>query len=159
MKESQTQIPTDTEWFPDDAGRPPQTNKNVTTPNWTSLWRCPTCTQLSLSSGTNRLTVFGRRIRRSTEIRHHWTHHNLVGNPNYLSTGKRRFNQVLHGIPTSENHDRQIIYLVPRMEVSIDSQREARICSTLEVGSGYWLVEIDESDHEKTLSTGHCGLH
>lgn len=41
-------------------------------------------------------------------------------------------------------------YALPRIEETLDSLAGAKIFSTLDLRSGYWQVEIDESDKEKT---------
>lgn len=45
------------------------------------------------------------------------------------------------------------------IEECIDSLREATVFSTLYATSGYWQIEIDESNHDKTAVTSYHGLY
>ena len=49
-------------------------------------------------------------------------------------------------------------YPLPRMDECIDSLGEATIFSTLDCNSGYWQIEIDDRDKDKTTFTSHSGL-
>lgn len=44
------------------------------------------------------------------------------------------------------------------MEECIDSLEEAVVSSTLDAGSGYWKVEIEETDRNKTAFKYHREL-
>lgn len=48
---------------------------------------------------------------------------------------------------------------IPRNEKCIDSLGDATVFSTLDANSGYWQVEIEESDRDKTAFTSHHGLY
>ena len=50
-------------------------------------------------------------------------------------------------------------YPLPRMDECIDSLGDATIFTTLDCSSGYWQVEIDERDRDKTTFTSHGGLY
>ena len=50
-------------------------------------------------------------------------------------------------------------YPIPRMDECIDSLGDAKIFSTLDCNSGYWQIEIDEDDQEKTAFVTHQGLY
>ena len=50
-------------------------------------------------------------------------------------------------------------YPIPRMDECINSFGDATIFSTLECNSGYWQVEVDEADKDKTTFTSHMGLY
>ena len=50
-------------------------------------------------------------------------------------------------------------YPLPRMDECIDSLGNAAIFTTLDCNSGYWQIEIDEADRDKTTFTSHCGLY
>ena len=49
-------------------------------------------------------------------------------------------------------------YLLPRIDETLDSLAHAALFTTLDLASGYWQVELDESLKEKTVfstSAGH----
>lgn len=50
-------------------------------------------------------------------------------------------------------------YPVPRMDECMDLLCEALICSTLDSNSGYWQIEMAESQCDKTKFTPHRGLY
>lgn len=45
------------------------------------------------------------------------------------------------------------------MDECIDSLREATIVSTLDENSGYWQIDIDEADRDKTLFMSRHGVY
>lgn len=49
-------------------------------------------------------------------------------------------------------------YPLPRIDESIDALGGSRWFSTLDMMSGYWQIEVDESDKQKTAFTAHKGL-
>jgi len=49
-------------------------------------------------------------------------------------------------------------YTLPRVDDLLDSLSDAQWFSTLELRSGYWQVEIDPGDHEKTAFSTQNGL-
>ena len=49
-------------------------------------------------------------------------------------------------------------YPIPRMDECIDSLGDATVFTTLDCNSGYWQVEVDEPDRDKTTFTSHMGL-
>lgn len=67
----------------------------------------------------------------------------------HFSIDYRRLNALM--IPDS--------YPIPRMDECIDSLRSAKIFSTLDANSGYWKIEIDPRDRDKTTFTSHHGLY
>ena len=50
-------------------------------------------------------------------------------------------------------------YPMPRVDDTLDSLREARYISTLDLRSGYWQVEIDSESRDKTAFITHRGLY
>ena len=50
-------------------------------------------------------------------------------------------------------------YPIPRMDECIDSLGDATLFTTLDANSGYWQVEIDPADRDKTTFTSHFGLY
>lgn len=46
-------------------------------------------------------------------------------------------------------------YPIPRMEECIDSVGEAKVFSTLDTNAGYWQIEIDDAEKEKTFTSHH----
>lgn len=50
-------------------------------------------------------------------------------------------------------------YPIPRIDECIDSLGESTVFSTLDANSGYWKVEIDDRDKDKTAFTSHHGLY
>lgn len=50
-------------------------------------------------------------------------------------------------------------YFLPRMDESIDSLGELTGFSTADASSGYWQIDIDERDPDKTAFTSNHGLH
>ena len=50
-------------------------------------------------------------------------------------------------------------YPIPRMDECIDSLGDARVFSTLDANSGYWQIEVDPNDRDKTAFTSHFGLY
>ena len=48
---------------------------------------------------------------------------------------------------------------LPRVDDALDSLAGARFFTTLDMASGYWQVELDEADKEKTAFTTGRGLH
>lgn len=49
-------------------------------------------------------------------------------------------------------------YPLPRIDESLDALGGSRWFSTLDMMSGYWQIEVDESDKQKTAFTSHKGL-
>ena len=49
-------------------------------------------------------------------------------------------------------------YPIPRMDECIDSLGDANVFTTLDANCGYWQIEIDEDDRDKTAFTSHWGL-
>lgn len=45
------------------------------------------------------------------------------------------------------------------MDECIDSLGEAQIFTTLDCNSGYWQVEVDEPDRDRTKFTSHFGVY
>lgn len=45
------------------------------------------------------------------------------------------------------------------MDECIDSLSDATIFTTLEASCGYWKIEIDEADRDKTTFKSHHGLY
>ena len=50
-------------------------------------------------------------------------------------------------------------YPIPRMDECIDSLGDARIYTALDANCGYWQIEIEENDRNKTAFTSHQGLY
>ncbi|MES9881596.1 MAG: reverse transcriptase domain-containing protein [Sedimenticola sp.] len=50
-------------------------------------------------------------------------------------------------------------YPLPKIDESLDSLRGSRWFSTLDLASGYWQVEMDSKDAEKTGFSTTCGLY
>jgi len=50
-------------------------------------------------------------------------------------------------------------YPMPRVDDTLDSLREVKYISTLDLGSGYWQVEIDQNSRSKTAFITHRGLY
>ncbi|PIK54499.1 Retrovirus-related Pol polyprotein from transposon [Apostichopus japonicus] len=50
-------------------------------------------------------------------------------------------------------------YPIPRIDDSLDSLNGSTWFTTLDLASGYWQVEMDESDREKTAFITHSGLY
>ena len=50
-------------------------------------------------------------------------------------------------------------YPIPRMDECIDSLGDASVCTNLDANCGYWQIEIDEADRDKTTFTSHHGLY
>ena len=48
---------------------------------------------------------------------------------------------------------------LPRVDDSLDALGESELFSTLDLASGYWQVELDPADREKTAFTTHQGLY
>ena len=48
-------------------------------------------------------------------------------------------------------------YPLPRKDEFIDSLGNATLFTTLDCNSGYWQIEIDEADRDKTTFTSHSG--
>lgn len=49
-------------------------------------------------------------------------------------------------------------YPIPRIDDTLDSLREAKFLSTIDLRSGYWQVEMDKNSKEKTAFVTHKGL-
>lgn len=47
-------------------------------------------------------------------------------------------------------------YPIPHMDECIDSLGDAAIFTSLDANSGYWPIEMDETDKDKTNFTSHC---
>lgn len=50
-------------------------------------------------------------------------------------------------------------YPLPRIEESLTSLKQAAWYSTLDLASGYWQVDLDPKDREKTAFTTPLGLY
>lgn len=50
-------------------------------------------------------------------------------------------------------------YPIPRMDECIDSLGEATIFTTFDCNSGYWQIDLDEQDRDKTSFCSHFGLY
>jgi Reverse transcriptase (RNA-dependent DNA polymerase) len=50
-------------------------------------------------------------------------------------------------------------YALPRVDDCLDSLGEARYFTTLDANCGYWQVDVNEDDREKTAFTCHQGLY
>lgn len=50
-------------------------------------------------------------------------------------------------------------YPIPRMDECIDSLGDATIYTALDANCGYWQIEIDENDRDKTAFVSHQGLY
>ncbi|CAF0875709.1 unnamed protein product [Didymodactylos carnosus] len=50
------------------------------------------------------------------------------------------------------------VYLLPRIEDTLDALHDAEYFSTLDLRSGFWQVELDEESKEKTAFVTHDGL-
>lgn len=61
----------------------------------------------------------------------------------------RRLNAVTH----------KDSFPLPRIEESLTGLRQAEWYSTLDLASGYWQVEVDPTDREKTAFTTPLGLY
>ncbi len=53
---------------------------------------------------------------------------------------------------------RKDAYPVPRIDDKLDALHGSRYFSTLDLYSGYWQVEMDEQDIDKTASVTRQGL-
>lgn len=53
---------------------------------------------------------------------------------------------------------RKDAYPLPRIDDTLDSLREAKLFSTLDLASGYWQVELDPQDREKSAFVTHRDL-
>ena len=50
-------------------------------------------------------------------------------------------------------------YALPRVDDCLDSLGEARYFTTLDANCGYWQIDVNEADREKTAFTSHKGLY
>lgn len=50
-------------------------------------------------------------------------------------------------------------YPTPRIDEYIDSLADSQMFSTLDANFGYWQVDIEEADRDKTSITSHHGLY
>jgi Reverse transcriptase (RNA-dependent DNA polymerase) len=50
-------------------------------------------------------------------------------------------------------------YALPRIDDCLDSLGEARYFTTLDANCGYWQIDVNEKDREKTAFTSHKGLY
>jgi hypothetical protein len=50
-------------------------------------------------------------------------------------------------------------YALPRVDDCLDSLGEARYFTTLDANCGYWQIDVNEDDREKTAFTSHKGLY
>jgi len=48
---------------------------------------------------------------------------------------------------------------LPRMDDCIDFLGEAKVCSTLDCNSGYWLIPVADEDRDQTTSVFHKGAY
>mgnify|MGYP003465558827 FL=1 len=49
-------------------------------------------------------------------------------------------------------------YALPRVDDCLDSLGDARYFTTLDANCGYWQIDVNEADREKTAFTSHKGL-
>ena len=54
---------------------------------------------------------------------------------------------------------RKMLHPLPRIDDTLDALSGAQWFSTLDLASGYWQVEIDPADREKTAFGTSFGLH
>ncbi|KAK8771557.1 hypothetical protein V5799_025197 [Amblyomma americanum] len=57
------------------------------------------------------------------------------------------------------NVTKKDVYPLPRIDDAIDRLRDARFFSSLDLKSGYWQIEVDERDREKTAFVTPDGLY
>jgi Reverse transcriptase (RNA-dependent DNA polymerase) len=50
-------------------------------------------------------------------------------------------------------------YALPRVDDCLDSLGEARYFTALDANCGYWQIDVNETDREKTAFTCHKGLY
>ena len=50
------------------------------------------------------------------------------------------------------------VYPLPRIDETIDTMGQMEVYSTMDLASGYWQIEIEEEDKEKTAFICHLGL-
>ncbi len=51
------------------------------------------------------------------------------------------------------------VHPLPRIDDTLDTLSGARCWSTIDLASGYWQVEVDSADREKTAFATPFGLH
>ena len=51
------------------------------------------------------------------------------------------------------------VYPLPRIDDTLDQLRQARYFLSMYLKSGYWQIEVDERDHEKTAFVTPDGLY
>ncbi|UYV84721.1 hypothetical protein LAZ67_X003197 [Cordylochernes scorpioides] len=51
------------------------------------------------------------------------------------------------------------VYPLPRIDVTLDSLKGAKFYSSMDLRSGYWQIEVDEADREKTAFITPDGLY
>ncbi|UYV73923.1 K02A2.6-like, partial [Cordylochernes scorpioides] len=69
--------------------------------------------------------------------------------------GSWRFRVDYRGLNKITKKD---VYPLPRINDALDCLREARMYSTMDLKTGYWQIEIDEEDREKTAFITPDGL-
>lgn len=85
----------------------PWTDENMKATDWTNLRQCPSYTQCTLPSKTNRQTT-SREGNQVNIKRKHRTRHNWVRKPRRLRTENRRVAPILYRLPKTKlgNHQR-----------------------------------------------------
>ncbi|GBM56847.1 Retrovirus-related Pol polyprotein from transposon 297 [Araneus ventricosus] len=71
-------------------------------------------------------------------------------------------NNVLHLVPNYRKLNTittKDVYPLPRIDDTLDSLKGAQFFSSMDLRSGYWQIEVDEADREKTACVTPEGLY